>query len=192
MSVASEITRLQGAKASIKSAIEAKGVTVPSNALLDSFATYIAQISGGSTGLVYETGTYTPEEDVTRPEILFTNQHTNPPALVAFYDTGQTFPSNNSGIYFNYVDPYRLFNAGYAYNDTPSIRYATVIYGYRGSTSTSISTGTTHCSYNSDMESSSSSHARYYVSPTGFKPYTSSSSRYWRSNRTYKWIAVWK
>ena len=52
MSIANEITRLQGAKADIKTAIEAKGVTVPSSATLDDFDTYIGQISGGggSTG----------------------------------------------------------------------------------------------------------------------------------------------
>lgn len=47
MSVADEIVRLQGAKADIKSAIEAKGVTVPSSATLDDYDDYIAQISGG-------------------------------------------------------------------------------------------------------------------------------------------------
>lgn len=47
MSIASEITRLQTAKADIKTAIEAKGVTVPSNATLDTYDDYVAQISGG-------------------------------------------------------------------------------------------------------------------------------------------------
>ena len=47
MSIATELTRIQGAKADIKSAIEAKGVTVPNNALIDEYDTYIAQISGG-------------------------------------------------------------------------------------------------------------------------------------------------
>lgn len=47
MSIASEISRLQTAKADIKTAIEAKGVTVPSNATLDTYDTYVAQISGG-------------------------------------------------------------------------------------------------------------------------------------------------
>ena len=53
MSIATELTRIQGAKADIKSAIEAKGVTVPSNALIDDYDTYIAQIStgGGSSDL---------------------------------------------------------------------------------------------------------------------------------------------
>ena len=48
MSVASEITRLQGAKADLKTAIEAKGVTVPSAALLDDYADYVDAIQQGS------------------------------------------------------------------------------------------------------------------------------------------------
>lgn len=51
MSIASEITRLQGAKADIKSAIEAKGVTVPSSAKLDTYDDYIAQITGGGEAI---------------------------------------------------------------------------------------------------------------------------------------------
>lgn len=50
MSIATEISRLQTAKADIKTAIEAKGVTVPSSATLDSYNTYISQIQTGSGG----------------------------------------------------------------------------------------------------------------------------------------------
>ena len=50
MSIASEITRLQTAKADIKSAIENKGVTVPSNASIDTYDTYIDQIQTGGGG----------------------------------------------------------------------------------------------------------------------------------------------
>ncbi len=46
MSIASEISRLQTAKADIKDAIEAKGVTVPSSAKLDTYDDYVAQIPG--------------------------------------------------------------------------------------------------------------------------------------------------
>lgn len=48
MSIASEISRLQQAKADIKDAIEAKGVPVPSAASLDVYDTYIAQIQTGT------------------------------------------------------------------------------------------------------------------------------------------------
>lgn len=47
MSIASEISRLQTAKSDIKTAIEAKGVTVPSSATIDTYDDYVSQISGG-------------------------------------------------------------------------------------------------------------------------------------------------
>lgn len=53
MSIASEITRLQNAKASIKTSIEAKGVTVPSSAKLDDYDTYVDAIqTGGGTSKI--------------------------------------------------------------------------------------------------------------------------------------------
>ena len=47
MSIASEISRLQTAKSDIKTAIETKGVTVPSSATIDTYDDYVSQISGG-------------------------------------------------------------------------------------------------------------------------------------------------
>lgn len=49
MSIASEITRLQGAKADLKTAIEGKGVTVPSATKLDGYADLVDDIQTGST-----------------------------------------------------------------------------------------------------------------------------------------------
>ena len=49
MSIASEITRLQEAKADIKTAIENKGVTVPASATLDEYASLVDSISGGGS-----------------------------------------------------------------------------------------------------------------------------------------------
>ena len=48
MSIASEITRLQNAKAALKSSIEAKGVTVPQDAKIDTYAELIDSIPTGS------------------------------------------------------------------------------------------------------------------------------------------------
>ena len=50
MSVQSEITRLQNAKAAIKAAIEGKGVTVPTWTLLDGMAALIESIEAGGSG----------------------------------------------------------------------------------------------------------------------------------------------
>lgn len=49
MSIASEISRLQGAKADIKTAIEGKGVTVPLATKLDGYADLVDAIPQGST-----------------------------------------------------------------------------------------------------------------------------------------------
>ena len=49
MSISTELTRLQKAKTDIKAAIEAKGVTVPSNDRIDEYSTYMSQISSGAS-----------------------------------------------------------------------------------------------------------------------------------------------
>lgn len=54
MSIASEITRLQGAKASLKTSIEAKGVTVPAATKLDGYPALVDQIQQGGGGIVEE------------------------------------------------------------------------------------------------------------------------------------------
>lgn len=71
MSVQSEITRLQNAKAAIKAAIEGKGVTVPDGTLLDGMAALIESIEAGSGGfenIQTVTGSFTPESLITAPE----------------------------------------------------------------------------------------------------------------------------
>lgn len=50
MTIASEITRLENAKASIKQAIGGKGVSVPTSAKIDTYDTYISQIETGGGG----------------------------------------------------------------------------------------------------------------------------------------------
>lgn len=60
MSIATEITRLQNAKSSIKTAIENKGITVPNTEKLDTYDGYISQISGG--GGTYQEKTVSASE----------------------------------------------------------------------------------------------------------------------------------
>ena len=60
MSIATEITRLTNAKAAIKTAIEGKGVTVPSSTKLDGYADLIddIQTGGGGATLTPTAGAY--------------------------------------------------------------------------------------------------------------------------------------
>lgn len=55
MSIASEISRLQSAKADLKTAIEGKGVTVPSATTLDGYAGLVDSISGGGGAVEIKT-----------------------------------------------------------------------------------------------------------------------------------------
>ena len=48
MSISTQIQRIQQAKTNIKAAISDKGVTVPDNATIDTYPTYVSQISSGS------------------------------------------------------------------------------------------------------------------------------------------------
>lgn len=191
MSIASEITRLQGAKASIKSAIENKGVNVPSNALIDDFATYIAQISGGgSVGLEYETGTYEPTENINRPTISFSNAHNLPPTIVLMYDTTNTVVSENyTAISFAFIDLYRFLGVGLKIN--ASTTYYAFRCGHYKSTGSPL-TEYTNMTHNSDeTPSGTSGYTRFWVKNTGFNA-SAGNSCFWRVGRTYKWIAIWK
>ena len=71
MSIQTELTRITNAKAAIKTAIEGKGVTVPSGTLLDGMAALIEAIEvGGSSD-------YTPFELVTMGTIIPTEDTDN-------------------------------------------------------------------------------------------------------------------
>lgn len=65
MSIQKDLTRIKNAKASIKAAIEGKGVAVPDATLLDGMAALIESIEagGGGGGLKVEYGTVTVAED---------------------------------------------------------------------------------------------------------------------------------
>ena len=166
--------------------------------ILQGFTAYIADgskvtgtASGGGSGYTYETGTYTPTSDTARPTISFANSHTTTPFMVAMVDTSAASGiTSNSNTMFCFFDPWRMFSSGYPYS-TSATRYANAYYTYRSSNGSSVSGVQTQ--YNSDNTSSSStSYSRYWVTASAFNPYTNSSSRYWRANRTYKWVAVWK
>ena len=60
MAVSDEINRLQGAKADLRTSIQAKGVTVPASAKLDAYPDYVdaIQTGGGGSTLTPTAGDY--------------------------------------------------------------------------------------------------------------------------------------
>ncbi len=146
-----------------------------------------------SGGLEYEEGTYSPTEDIARPTILFTDTHTEAPLMVMMTDaTGTYNATTNTNYFFEYLYFEKWSGAG-LYANTTDPRYGLVRSQFRTTNMTSLSSSTSHLIYlSSDSGDSTTSYPRYWATETGFKPYTGSNSRYWRTGRTYKWIAVWR
>ena len=60
MSIADDLTRIQGAKADLRTSIQAKGVTVPASAKIDAYPDYVDAIQQGGGGGTYQAKTATP------------------------------------------------------------------------------------------------------------------------------------
>lgn len=142
------------------------------------------------SGLVYEQGTYTPSSNVAQPTISFANTHTALPMFVMIADCTNDYSTTTYTNYmWAYLNYYTAFGAIVPYSSS-SGRYGQVTYAYRSNGASSTSQGTIQIS--STTGTSSTSDLGYWLSTTAFKPGSNSTSRYWRSGRTYKWIAVWK
>lgn len=148
---------------------------------------------GGGGGLEYETGTWKPGSDIAKGTVNFSKSHPEAPFFILMSDaTGTGSSATNSNHLFGYVDPYKLFGAGFPYTSS-GFRYGAAFYIYRASSTSSTTFASVTFQYNSDSSgTSSTTYPRYWATESGFRPYSNSTSRYWRAGRTYKWIAVWK
>jgi len=144
----------------------------------------------GSGGLEYESGTYTPASNIAQPTISFANTHSTTPMIAIISDiSAASSITSNSNLCVCYAETYKYTNTSFP-SSTSAVRYGFVYYYYRSSSNSNY--GNVTLSYNSnDTGNSSTSYARYWVTESSFKPSSNSTSRYFRSGRSYKWIAVW-
>ena len=157
---------------------------------------YLGSNKVGITSLArleYEEGTWIPSEDIARGTINFTRTHTEPPIVIVLADatgtTCSTTYTNHAFMWWNYDLAY---DTGIPYAET-GFRYATASYSYRGTSTTALTNAITICTQpSSSTGDSSTSYPRYWATETSFYPYTNGTDRYWRTDRTYKWIAIWK
>lgn len=142
-------------------------------------AQLIVNVSGGG-GLVYETGQFKPTSDIAEPTISFANAHTSRPILIGLAESSNAsvFATDSilSWFFFSWYD---AFGTSYLQKSGTN-EYSRYCFFYK--TSSGVSNGSTLYT-NTTM-------AR--ISNSQFKPYAASSSRYYRANHTYNWIAVWK
>lgn len=179
--------------------IDISGTTATADKILQGYGAFGADGSwmdgtavagGGGGGLVYEMGTWTPTTDIARGEISYNNQHTTMPIFVAIADTdtGASLTSN-SNTYMGFIYEYGALGFGVPYSKAASyFRYGFATYGYFTSSASSYSI--TACG-NNGSGNMNTNNVKYWADENKFYPYTTSESRYWRSGKTYKWIAVW-
>ena len=169
----------------------ASDILSPMTAMLaDGVITTGTGSGGGSGGLMYETGTWTPAEDVSSYTIPFINTHSVAPSIYVIAEaTAQTIMYASSNVCVAYSNIHQITGAACETdNDT---YYGFVMQRY--TTSGNAMTGATAnlVSPYTNASDSTNTQSRYWAKETGIKATSSSSSRYWRSGRTYKWIAVW-
>lgn len=148
---------------------------------------------GGSpsvSGLVYESGTFTPSEETGYPTIPFAKNHDTLPTIISLTDIGEGFTptGTNAVTVWQYYDAWKMAGHGFpSSSNTLAYSYIDIFYVSKsgGIGSTRVAT-----SHNSSEAGSGAQYPTYYVSTTAFMPYTNG-SRYYKAGRTYKWIAVW-
>ena len=111
MSIQTELTRLTNAKAAIQTAIEGKGVTVPSGTLLDGMAALIESIEAGSGNFSVETGSITFAESYkpnSTPLVISHSLGKTPFAFIAYNGTRASFPKYQIAYLYKLSAPHTV------------------------------------------------------------------------------------
>ena len=129
MSIQTELTRLTNAKAAIQTAIEGKGVTVPSGTLLDGMA---ALIEGIKTEKVI-TGTFTVAQDNSSNDLDYLPQSVEewPSWLITIAEKDtqtEYFSFKGMWVVYNVYSNVKQKHDAFSYN------YSSTVYGYNRGT----------------------------------------------------------
>ena len=151
-----------------------------------------AGTASGGGGLEYEKGTWTPATDTSTQVISFAKTHTGLPFFMCVeLASGEYDGELNSGLVLAYENWQTLFGVP-IYTSQSSVNCGYVRYVYRGTNATGVSTGgQTISALDTDTSQSQASKPRYWVRNDEFTAYTGNDSVYWRSGKTYNWVAVW-
>lgn len=142
MSIQTELTRLTNAKAAIQTAIEGKGVTVPSGTLLDGMAALIESIEAGGGGNIVA-GSFTPTNNMTTFKVNH-NFNTKDICFVVFMTDNKAYVARGV-LYSSFINNKKSWTV---YNTESS--YFTSIFGNAGNpTITTESVDLTAFFYNS-------------------------------------------
>ena len=151
--------------------------------------------TGGSTpsvsGLVYETGTWTPSQDEYLHLQYFSNIHSTAPMFFSVSDaTGTASDTTYDNFDLTYVNFEQAVRSGGASTSSQTI-YGLVGMRYKTSSTNTQGAANVITVPLSQSDGSTSGQPTFWATNEYIKFSTASNSRYWRAGRTYKWIAVW-
>ena len=161
MSIQTELTRLTNAKAAIQTAIEGKGVTVPSGTLLDGMAELIMSIPTASGGIKIEQGSVTFAEQ----QSAYTFVTDSPDIFIAYVEDDSKPQYFSSQYIWMIIQDTRLFNS---YGD---MRKTSYILGYNSGSKKYFTPYRAEC--------------------TSIGRFTSSDFNSHLGAKTYKWYAIY-
>lgn len=131
---------------------------------------------GGGSGLEYESGTFTPTSDAQTYTITFSNAHDSAPMFAMVEDSDLSTVPTTSYYGCDFMSWYEMW--GNPYGNIYGICRRT--YNNNGNTSAG----------NASIYSTTG--LADFVTSTTYSPSGAYTDYYFRANRTYKWIAVWK
>lgn len=157
----------------------------------DGYSSVTVNVSGGG-GLVYESGQITLSADTDTLVISFANTHAVAPFYYLICDASNLYQSMQINLFAAYYNYHQVFGNALTTNGS-AYEYGLYHCGYRSSagvsaiTKISLALTTPY----TDSADTTVNNSRYWATETSIKGYANSTSRYWRSGHTYKWIAVW-
>lgn len=179
---------------SVADEIRTKGGTSSPLLFPTEFITAIANIPSGGGGLEYETGVFTPSQDVTSNDVTFSNTHNTYPVFWTYYDTATTKAPAASFVYeWGYCVTPAVTASGFYFQRVSS---GLICYGehkaiYWNSSGNASSSGDVFLYPSDDVQHASyPTHPGSDVNKTQLKMKTGSSSAYFRSGRNYRWFVV--
>lgn len=186
-----KITFLDDGVTLINKSITANGTYNASSDNADGYSSVTVNVSGGG-GLDYETGIWIPTGNTSRGDIYFARTHTEAPSCFFVYDSTTTQETTNAeNLVVTYVNFHQFYGTQVTYGSSSHI-YGLVGTRYRtsqtGTSGASIAISTPY----TDTSDTKTFQSRYWAKEDHISVTSNSSSRYWRANREYVWIAVWK
>ncbi len=137
-------------------------------------------------GLEYETGTWQPSQNTAKEFVSFSDVHADVPTLLMLVDVTNTDDTTQNTAYGLSICNFVTYNNAIPSNVSSYRRLATATVVYR---SADNPTQTTYPI--TGTNGTSTSYLSAWIIASGFYAWTGSNSILWRSNRTYKWVAVW-